>query len=84
MNLFLAWLGIDEPQYDASLLDGGIRAIDTYLFDGISGLTDTSRIDKTEGDTLDVDGIFDGIASFNMPIIWESIKPQPRCTTSWP
>ena len=37
-------------------------ALDAHLFDGLSGLADAGGVDETEGDSVQVDDFFDGVA----------------------
>ena len=68
LNLGVAGFCINKPEHDAGFFDGLIGAVDTNLLDGVCGLTNTSCVDKTEGDTVDVDSVFDGVASSTMDV----------------
>ena len=49
-------------------LDGGIGALDADVFYLVGGLTDACGVDKTEGDIINIDGVFDGIAGGAMDV----------------
>ena len=54
--------GVDDPQDDGCLGDGGIGALNTDLLDDVVGGAQSRGVDKTEGDAVDVDGVLDDVA----------------------
>ena len=49
-------------------MQGCEGALDANLFHLIGGLTNACSVDETEGNTLDVDGVFDGVARGAMDV----------------
>ena len=61
-------LSVDHPKNDASFINRSIGTVNTYLFNGVSCLTDASCIDETEGDAVDVDSVFNRVSRGAMNI----------------
>ena len=68
VNFFCLRFCVNQPKHDAGFLDSGICAGDTYLLYLVLGLSDTSCIDKAEGDTVDIDGVLDGVTGGTMNV----------------
>ena len=54
--------GVDDPEDDGCLGNGGIGTLDTYLLDDVVGGAQSRCVDETEGDTVDVDAVLDDVA----------------------
>ena len=59
---------VNHPKDNLGFFDGSIGALDTNFFDGVGGFAKSGGVDETEGDAVDVDGVFDGVASGAMNV----------------
>ena len=64
---------VDHPKDDVGLTHLLEGALDTYTFHYIRGLAYAGRVDKTEGDTAKVDGVFDNIAGGAMNVAHDGL-----------
>lgn len=73
---------IKQPEHDAGFGDGVVGALYANLLYLISSLADAGSVDKTEGDALDVDNVFDGVScramhvGDNRPLILQQTVEQ--------
>ena len=61
-NIFFRWFLVDYPDDDTGFADGCVGAVDANLLDGVGGLANAGGVDESEGDALQVDVVFDGVA----------------------
>ena len=53
---------VDHPEDDSGFFDGLKSAVDADFLNLVGCLADAGGVDEAEGDAVDVDGVFDGVA----------------------
>ena len=54
--------GLGHHEDDAGTLSSSDRTFNAQLFDGVGGVANAGSVNEAEGNTVEVDGVFDGIA----------------------